>query len=213
MSEKTADFHKADIGKSIQKKKIAVLGSGNGSNFEAIAKYFKDKDVEITCISDIEDALILKRAEKAGIKNLYLPYEKNEEFFKENQFDLGVLAGYMRILNKETLAHCNFINIHPSLLPAFAGKKAIERAFKAGVKVSGVTIHNVVEKADEGKIIAQYPVFIDITTTLEDFEEEIHSVEHKLYPFVIETVLNDVLFSFDMLLKPDSCGGCGGCKH
>lgn len=194
-------------------KNIAILGSGNGSNFAAIAKYFKDKDVEITCISDVEDAKILKRAEGLGVKFLYLPFQKNAEYFKENKFDLGVLAGYMRVLNNETLLNCKFINIHPSLLPSFSGKKAIERAYEAGVKVSGVTIHHVSENLDKGKIIAQYPVFIDITTTLEEFEDEIHSVEHKLYPFVVESVLNDVLFSFDMLLKPDSCGGCGGCKH
>lgn len=196
------------------------MGSGNGSNFEAIANYFKEKDVEIICVSDVEGAKILKRAENLGIKNLYLPFEKNVEFFKGNEFgkfDLAVMAGYMRILNKETLKHCKFINIHPSLLPAFPGKNAIKRAFEAGVKVSGVTIHHVTEEVDKGKIIAQYPVFIDIMTTLEEFEAETHSVEHKLYPFVIESVLNDVLFSYDMLLKPDSCGGscsgggCGGC--
>lgn len=201
-------------------KKIVVMGSGNGSNFEAIANYFKNKkgkDVDITCISDVENAKILKRAENLGIKNLYLPFEKNAEFFKENKYDLAVMAGYMRILDTETLKYCKFINIHPSLLPAFPGKNAIKRAFESGVKVSGVTIHHVTEEVDKGRIIAQYPVFIDIMTTLEEFEKETHSVEHKLYPFVIESVLNDVLFSFDMLLKPDSCGGncsggsCGGC--
>lgn len=202
-------------------KKIVVMGSGNGSNFEAIANYFKNKknkDVDITCISDDENAKILKRAENLGIKNLYLPFEKNAEFFKENKYDLAVMAGYMRILDKETLKYCKFLNIHPSLLPAFPGKNAIKRAFESGVKVSGVTIHHVTEEVDKGRIIAQYPVFIDIMTTLEEFETETHSVEHKLYPFVIESVLNDVLFSFDMLLKPESgCGGncsgggCGGC--
>lgn len=197
-------------------KKIVVMGSKNGSNFQAIAEYFKDKDVDITCVSDIPDSKILKRAEKLGIKNHFIPYEENENFFKKNSFDLGVLAGYMRILNKQTLDLCKFINIHPSLLPSFSGKNAIEKAFKAGVKVSGVTIHHVTKDVDKGRIIAQYPVFIDVTTSLEDFEKEIHNVEHKLYPFVVESVLNDVVFSFDTLLKPDECGGnctggCGGC--
>lgn len=198
-------------------KKIAVMGSGSGSNFEAIVKFFENTDVKITCISNNKDAYILKRAEKLGVEYLYLPYEENAKYFIENKFDLGVLAGYMRILNKETLKECKFLNIHPSLLPAFKGKNAIERAFNYGVKVSGVTVHHVDETLDKGKIIAQFPVIIDETMNLSDFENEIHALEHKLYPSVIKAVLEDKLFSFDMLLKSNhshqgGCGGCGGCK-
>jgi len=202
-------------------KKLAIMGSGLGSNFEAIAKYFEGKDVEIICLSDIQDAPILGKAEKLGIKNEFLPFEKNFEYFSNNKFDLVALAGYMRLLSEEVLSLGNFINIHPSILPAFEGKDAIQKAFLAGVKVSGITIHWVEKGVDMGKIISQYPVFIDNSMHLDEFEEEIHVVEHKLYPIVIEKVLEDKVFDFQDLMK-SSCnnggcssggksGGCGGC--
>jgi len=192
-------------------KKLAIMGSGNGSNFEAIAKYFKDKDVEITCLSDVKDAYILERAKSLGLKHEILPFDKNYQFFCQNKFDLVALAGYMQILPKEVLGLSKFINIHPSLLPSFRGKDAIKKTFLAGVKVSGITIHWVEEGIDSGKIIAQYPVFINLSTSLDELEAEIHDIEHKLYPIVIEKILEDKVFDFQDLLK-SSCnnGGCGG---
>lgn len=209
-------------------KKIVIMGSGQGSNLEAIAKWFQNKDVEISCLSDVEDAFILKRAEKLGVNHKYLPFEQNLEYFTENKFDLVVLAGYMQILPEDVLkAMDKVINIHPSLLPAFKGKDAIAKSFLAGVKLSGITIHWVDKNVDEGKIIAQYPVFIDNSMHLDEFEEEIHTIEHKLYPIVIEKVLEDKVFDFQDLMK-SSCnnkgcgghssdnsesGGCKGCHH
>ena len=197
--------------------KLAIIGSGNGSNFEAIVKWFQDKGVEITCLSDAEDAFILKRAENLGIKHQFLPFEQNFEYFSKNEFDLVVLAGYMKILPENVLkAMGKVINIHPSLLPAFKGKDAVKKAFLAGVKVSGVTVHYVDFNIDAGKIIAQYPVFIDNSMHLDEFEAEIHEIEHRLYPIVIEKVLEDKVFDFQDLMK-SSCsknkegGGCGGC--
>lgn len=194
--------------------KLAIMGSGNGSNFEAIAKWFKGKDVEITCLSNVEDAFILKRAEKLNIKHQYLSPEKNLEYFKENKFDLVALAGYMQILPENVLAEMGkVINVHPSLLPAFKGKDAIKRAFLEGVKVSGVTIHYVDKTIDSGRIIAQYPVLIPLGTSLNEFEQEIHDLEHKIYPVVIEKILEDKVFDFLDLLKGGGCSGgkCGSC--
>ena len=211
--------------KDIKMKKLAIMGSGQGSNFEAIARWFQAKDnwrdVEITCLSDIEDAPILEKAKKLEIKHQFLPVERNLEYFSENKFDLVALAGYMQILQENVLQEMGrVINLHPSLLPSFKGKNAIEGAFVAGVKVSGITIHWVEKGIDEGKIIAQYPVFIDNSMHLDEFEEEIHTIEHKLYPIVIEKVLDDKVFDFQDLLKSScnngscssgSCGGkCGG---
>lgn len=197
-------------------KKIAVMGSGNGSNFEAIAKYFEKKEVEIICISDIKDSYILERAKNLGIKHLFLPYEKTFDYLSENKFDLIVLAGYMRILSVEVLRLGKFVNVHPSLLPAFKGTDSIRRAFLSGVKVSGVTVHIVNEEVDSGKIIAQYPVLIDTLTHFDEFESEIHQTEHILYPVVIEKLLNDEVFDFSDLFGDSggcgkNCGGCGGC--
>jgi phosphoribosylglycinamide formyltransferase-1 len=196
-------------------KKLAIMGSGNGSNFEAIAQYFKGKDVQITCLSNVEDAFILERAEKFGIKNEFLPFGKNLEYFLQNKFDLIVLAGYMRILPDNVLeAMQKVINIHPSLLPAFKGSaNAIQEAFLAGVKVSGVTVHWVTSDVDGGAIIAQYPVFITNEMHFDEFEVEMHGVEHKLYPIVIEKLLEAKIFDFSDLMKSNCGGGCGGCKH
>ena len=201
-------------------KKLAIMGSGNGSNFEVIVEYFKGKDVEITCLSDVEDAYILERAKNLGLKHEILPFDKNYQFFCQNKFDLVVLAGYMRVLPKNVLELSKFINIHPSLLPSFRGQDAIKQAFLAGVKVSGITIHWVEEDVDCGKIIAQYPVFIDNLMKIDELEQEIHTIEHKLYPIVIEKVLEDKVFDFQDLMKSScnngesggSCGsgGCGG---
>lgn len=188
-------------------KKIAVMGSGNGSNFQAIAEYFKDKDVKITCLSDNLNAYILERAKNLGVEHKYLPFEETAEYLGANNFDLIVLAGYMRILPPDVLDLGRFVNIHPSLLPAFKGKDAIQRAFFAGVKVSGVTIHWVTDELDGGKIIAQYPVLIGNEMHFDEFESEIHALEHKLYPIVIEKILEDKVFDFADLL-----GGCGSCK-
>lgn len=196
-------------------KKLAIMGSGNGSNFEAVVKYFQDKGVEITCLSNVEDAFILERAQNLGINYKFLPFEQNFEYFSKNKFDLVVLAGYMRILHKNVLEIMDkVINIHPSLLPAFKGSKnAIKDAFLAGVKVSGVTIHWVTSDIDGGQIIAQYPVLINNETHFDEFETEIHAIEHKLYPIVIEKILEDKVFNFSDLMKSSCNSGCGGCKN
>lgn len=193
-------------------KKLAIMGSGEGTNFEVIANYFKGKDVQITCLSDVEDAPILKCAERLNIEHKFLPSTENFEYFSENKFDLVALAGYMQILPENVLAAMEkVINIHPSLLPSFKGKDAVKQAFLAGVKLSGVTIHWVDKNVDEGKIIAQFPVFICNSTRLDEFEEEIHTIEHKLYPTVIEKVLEDKAFDFQDLIQSSTDGSCGGC--
>ncbi len=101
----------------------------------------------------------------------------------------------MRIVSEDSLyVMGKVINIHPSLLPAFKGSvNAIKDAFFAGVKVSGVTIHWVTADVDGGQIIAQYPVFIT-RYHFDEFEHEIHALEHKLYPVVIENILDNKVF-------------------
>lgn len=223
-------------------KQIAIMGSGNGSNFEAIAQYFQGKDVQITCLSNKEDAFILERARKVDtvlveeqnlemchceegqspdaaiqnrIKAEFLPFANNLEYFKQNKFDLVVLAGYMRILPEDVLNEMGkVINIHPSLLPAFKGSaNGIKDAFLAGVKVSGVSVHWVTSDVDGGDIIAQYPVFITNDMHFDEFEAEMHKLEHKLYPVVIEKLLEDKVFDFSDLMKSTCGSSCGGCKH
>lgn len=121
-----------------------------------------------------------------------------------SDFDLVVLFdSYDFVLKGE-----NYINVQPSLLPAYKGNDAIFRAFKDGVKVSGITIHS------KDKIIAQYPVLIGLDTHIDDFIKEIHLVASKLLPIVIDAILNDRVFDFNDLFS-NTChnsGGCSGCN-
>lgn len=185
-------------------KKLAILGSGFGSNFEAIARYLKD--VEIICISDKPDAYILKRAEYLNIPALVLTLDEMEKYFSENKFDLVALAGFMRIIPENILSKMGrCINLHPSILPAFKGKDAIKQAYLYGVKVTGITIHEVTPVLDSGRIIAQYPVIINDSMHYDELEETIHRVEHIIYPQVIEKLLNGEAVEFGV-----SFGNCGG---
>jgi len=199
--------------------KIALLASGNGSNAEAIIKYFESNpNVEIICFSDNEDAKALKRAKNLETKAIYLPFEENFEYFSKNPFDFYVLAGYMRILPEKLIDLGTFINIHPSLLPAFKGKNAIKRAYEYGAKVTGVTIHHVEKEVDCGRIILQTPVSIDEGMNLAELEARIHEVEHTVYPMVIDSLIYDRIVDITPQkdCKSGGCGsgGCGGkCGH
>lgn len=192
-------------------KKIAVLGSGSGSNLKAIAEYFKEKKVELTCLSDNINADILICSKRLGIKHQYLPFEENAEYFGARDFDLIVLTEYAKSLPQDVIELGRFVNIHPSLLPSFKGADAVSRAFLSGVKVSGVTVHWITNEPDGGKIIAQYPVLISNLMHYDEFEAEIKKLEKILYPKVIEAVLEDKVFDFSDLFDSGCNGGCGGC--
>jgi phosphoribosylglycinamide formyltransferase-1 len=105
----------------------------------------------------------------------------------EIQPRLIVLAGFMKILSPRFVQayEGQIINIHPSLLPSFKGLHAIKRSYERGVKISGCTVHWVSEGVDEGRIIAQSPVRIMETDTLDSFTQKIHAAEHFLLPEVI----------------------------
>ncbi len=188
------------------KKSIVVLASGNGSNFEAIVQTFRRDAVPIEVIALITDnpkAYAIERARRLGVPVHILDSASypnreayNRDLFRLLQslhFDLIVLAGYMKILPPDIVRayERRIVNIHPALLPAYRGLHAIERAYKDGVKVTGVTVHWVDEGVDTGPILAQVPVWVDPEDTLETLEEKIHRVEHQLYPRVIQQILLD----------------------
>lgn len=183
------------------RKKIAVFASGNGSNLQAIIDYMAKKDIgaDIDMVfSDNIRSMALKRAGNHGIKTFCKSPKESanrQEYdkgivmiLKEQKIDLVVLAGYMLILGREIIKEYpnRIINIHPAILPCFKGMHSIRDAYSKGVKVTGVTVHFVDEDMDNGPIIAQVPVFVDQSDTLDSLEEKIHSVEHKLYPRVVE---------------------------
>lgn len=134
--------------------------------------------------------------------------EKIKDF---NDFDIVILNDYNGELPLQP-SSTTVLNIHPSLLPAFEEKNAIENALKFGVKVSGITIQNVYTK----QIIAQFPVLIGIDTGVNEFISEMTEIEKYLIPTVIQALLEDRVFDFnDLFNNPcknkGGCSGCGGC--
>ncbi|WP_078550256.1 phosphoribosylglycinamide formyltransferase [Litchfieldia alkalitelluris] len=181
--------------------KLAVFASGSGSNFQAILDAVKAGmlDAEISLlVCDKPGAKVIERAAAAGINQFVFSakdYASKSHFEAEivgqlqaRKIDLVVLAGYMRLVGDTLLSSfpSQIINIHPSLLPAFPGRDAIGQAFRAGVSVTGVTIHYVDEGMDTGPIIAQREVPVAAGDQLSDVERKIHEIEHLFYPEVLQ---------------------------
>jgi phosphoribosylglycinamide formyltransferase-1 len=180
---------------------FAVLASGRGGNLKAIIDARGNgkitADLKLV-ISDKKEAYALEHARQAGIPAVYInPKDFKDraafdlaiiERLQEFKIDFVVLAGYMRLLGSSFIQQYpnKILNIHPSLLPAFKGLHGIKDAFDYGVKITGPTVHFVVEGVDEGPIILQEPVNIEPHDTLESLEEKIHQAEHRIYPQAIE---------------------------
>lgn len=179
--------------------RIAVLVSGEGTNLQAILDDVHGRDgVEVVAVaSNRADAPALARAECADVTTAVFTDDeymnRNDrdlalaEWLTQQQVELVVLAGYMQLLSAEFLARFpqQVINVHPSLLPAFSGVRAIEQAVEYGVKVFGVTVHYVDEGIDSGQIIAQRAIEPTDPTDLEAVRRELQQVEHELLPAVI----------------------------
>lgn len=176
-------------------RRLAVFASGNGTNFEAIARACRQGVLAaevVLLVCDRPGARVIGRAEEFGIPTFVFDpkaYGSKEEYerqivqrLEEAGAELVCLAGYMRILGATMLGACGgrIVNIHPSLLPAFRGKDAIGQAFDYGVKVFGVTIHWVDATLDGGRIIAQRAFEYDGRDRAE-LEAWVHAVEHELY--------------------------------
>lgn len=186
------------------KIRIAVLASGRGSNFKEIAEAVKKKEIDAEIalfLTDNPQATAISIAKEHGIKtvvvdfNRYADKEKADLEFKKAldaaRIDLIVLAGYLRIIRSKALLEAyryKIINIHPSLLPAFAGGiRAQQDAFDHGCKVSGLTIHFVTPEVDGGQIIYQEAVYIGDCGSAEEVAEKILVREHASYKKVIDS--------------------------
>jgi phosphoribosylglycinamide formyltransferase 1 len=189
----------------IEKKRIAVLGSGRGTNLDALAKHCAraGSPLEIVLVaSDVETAGILGLAKAHGLNGVFIPPgkfrtklddEAEARFIAELQnvrADLVVLAGFMRILKGEFLrAYAQrVINIHPSLLPSFPGLEAWKQALDHGVKLTGCTVHFVDQGIDSGAIVAQQTVPVLDNDTAETLHARIQQAEWQLYPPTVEVV-------------------------
>lgn len=183
--------------------KIGVLLSGNGTNLQAIIDAIADDalPVEIVhVISSRPDAYGIERARAARIgvtalnRDVYADPAAADARIVEEMRAAGaeylVMAGYMRKVTPVVLDAFpdRVLNLHPALLPSFKGAHAIQDAFDAGVKVTGVTVHLANEDYDKGPIVAQRAVSVQEGWSVEDLEEAIHAVEHVLYPEVLRVI-------------------------
>ncbi|MBN8235752.1 phosphoribosylglycinamide formyltransferase [Halobacillus kuroshimensis] len=185
-------------------KQLAIFASGTGSNFDAIVKAIEEGKLDARVallVCDRVGAAVIEKAQNHEIDTVvYTPklfpdksaYEEAIlHDLRSRQVEWIVLAGYMRLIGPTLLApyEGRIMNIHPSLLPAFPGKDAIGQALDKQVKVTGVTVHFVDDGMDTGPIIAQEPVPIYDHDSREDVHRRIQTVEHRLYPEVIQSLL------------------------
>ena len=188
--------------------RLGVLISGSGTNLQAIIDACREGrlDAEVrVVISNHDTALGLERARRAGIRGVYLDRQKYDrpkaynaailQALRDNDCDTVVMAGYMRLLGKSVLEAYPYrvLNIHPALLPSFAGANGIHDAFDYGVKVTGVTVHFADEEFDRGPILAQEAVRIEEDDTLESLETKIHEVEYRIYSRALQLIAEDRL--------------------
>lgn len=180
---------------------IAVLASGRGSNFEAIAKAVLSGKIPAhlsVLIVDRKNIGAIERAEKLGINYVFVdPYSfpdretydsKIVSILKHLNVDLVCLAGYKRVVSPVFVKafKMKVMNIHPALLPSFPGLKVHEKTVKYGVKITGATVHFVDEGVDTGPIIVQAAVPVSPDDTPETLSEKILSYEHRIYPQAVK---------------------------
>jgi len=197
--------------------RLAVLASGNGSNFEALVLAARASGHEaVLLICDHPNAFALQRAARLGVPSVLVSYERGDRAqldgdraarrsaaearitaaLEASDVDLVALAGFMRLLGPAFVSRWRgrLVNIHPSLLPAYPGTEAIRRAWDAGEPLLGVTVHHVDVGMDTGPVITR--VEVARQASLEATEEAIHEAEHQLYSQVVVGLLDGVGIQF-----------------
>ena len=166
--------------------RVGVLISGEGTNLQAL---IDAPDVDVACVvSSRPDAAGIGRAERAGIPTCATADEaETTAFLEAHGAGLVVLAGYMRVLSGAFVGRWSgrILNVHPSLLPAFAGAHAVRDAVEHGVRVTGVTVHLVDADhvaADTGPIVLQEPLAVSYDQSPAEVAEGLHAIEHRLLP-------------------------------
>lgn len=187
--------------------RIAIFASGSGTNAQKIMEHFQENAaVEVSLVlSNNESAYVLERASAMGVPSYvfdrHLFYESNQvhDILRDIGIDFIVLAGFLWLIPEnllKTWPH-RIVNIHPALLPGYGGKgmygmRVHEAVLAAGEKETGISIHYVNEKYDEGEIIFQEKFSIVPGDTPESIAERIHILEHKHFPEVIEKLLGEL---------------------
>jgi len=190
----------------MKKLKLLVLASGGGTNLQAVIDSIEQGklNAEIkTVVSNNSKAFCLERARTHNIKAIHLSHKMfatAEEFderllsiLKENEIDMIILAGYMKMLSPTIVRTYKnrILNIHPALLPSFGGEGMYgihvhEAVINSGVRITGVTVHLVDEAYDHGIIIAQESMPVLDNDTPENLQQRVLEIEHKLYPQAIQ---------------------------
>ncbi|WP_024510279.1 phosphoribosylglycinamide formyltransferase [Bradyrhizobium sp. ARR65] len=198
------------------KRRVAILISGRGSNMAALIKAAAAEDfpAEIAVvISNRADAAGLEKAGKAGVRTVVVeskPFGKHRAGFEvalqavldEHRIELICLAGFMRLFTADFVQrwHGKMLNIHPSLLPSFPGLDPHGQALRAGVKISGATVHFVIPATDAGPILMQGAVSVSDHDSADTLSERILEVEHRIYPDALR-----LLASGQVRLEGDIC--------
>ena len=181
--------------------RLAVLCSGNGSNFENIVRTCKSDEV-VLMIHNKEKCGAAKRADKLGIPHSYIESTDEINIIRLIQawnVDLIILAGWMRIVTKDFINafRGRIINVHPSLLPKYKGLHAVEQALESGDAFTGATVHYVTEELDGGQIIIQSKVPILHNDNVKSLTKAIQRCEYAILPEAIKHVKSE-------LQKPNS---------
>jgi phosphoribosylglycinamide formyltransferase 1 len=201
---------------------LAVLASGQGTNFEALARAAERQELGgriAVVVTDQPGAPVIERAARLGIESLALPCGRYRtriederpwvDALRERGVGTVLLAGFMRRLHDAFLSAWpeRILNVHPSLLPAFPGLDAIRQAWEHGVKLTGCTVHLVDGVLDAGPILAQAAVEVREDDTLERLEERIHAAEHRLYPWTVKRFLETPWRREGRILRFDVASG------
>ena len=202
------------------KRRVAILISGRGSNMAALIEAAKAADFPaeiVVVISNRADAQGLERAAASGIPTVVIaskPFGKDRAGFEtvlqraldEHQVELICLGGFMRLFTGEFVRrwYGKMLNIHPSLLPSFPGLDPHGQALRAGVKISGATVHFVIPETDAGPIVMQGAVTVADDDTPDTLAARVIQIEHRIYPEALR-----LLASGRLRLEGDLCRTSG----
>jgi phosphoribosylglycinamide formyltransferase-1 len=203
------------------KRRVAILISGRGSNMSALIEAAREQDFPaeiVVVISNRSGALGLDKARASGVATLTIeskPFGKDRAGFEavlqsaltQHKIDLVCLAGFMRLLSAEFVQrwYGKMLNIHPSLLPSFPGLDPQGQALRAGVKISGATVHFVIPETDAGPILMQGAVAVRDDDTPDTLAARILKIEHRIYPTALRLVASD-----KVRLEGDLCKATDG---
>jgi phosphoribosylglycinamide formyltransferase 1 len=204
----------------VMKRRVAILISGRGSNMVALIEAARENDFPaeiVVVISNRSDAGGLEKAQASGIPTLTIeskPFGKDRAAFEaalqstldQHKVELICLAGFMRLFTAQFVQRWQgrMLNIHPSLLPSFPGLEPQAQALRAGVKISGATVHFVIPETDAGPIVMQGAVAVCDDDTPQTLAARIVAIEHRIYPAALRLVASDKI-----RLEGDLCRTAG----